>query len=271
MGPQLVYHWDARQGRMLLESHGIRLSESEHRALEAELGKEYQSLIERLERGAADLPVHFQAVTAKHLAIFRVRYGQGAQDRCPELILEPFNASATAPGRLLPGWQAASGDAPRAIREEPASSGSAAMPDGGAGSARRARHWTEEFAEEVHRRLPVEQLSQLPSADRTAVGFVLQEFHMLCEERRSELALILLSGYVALSVRMCEALDADRAALYVLAARGLDQLFGQLVGNMASERLAPRPVPSGTLASNFRRITGRLARFLGLDDTEATE
>lgn len=269
--PDLLYRWDAERGRMRLEPRGVPLDETTRRQLEQAIRGRYSRLLERLERKEAAVTVQFEGgnPSSRVPVRFYVRYADAGRSRNPSLILTPVDeADAGHPVREEPleendplGGQPCAD----ALIEQCEAGEQALALKRSLARRRMFRPWIAGLLEDLESRFAASSPIRLSKVDRAALAFAVGEFRTLCRERPDDLAVVVLAGYVALCEGNSREGDSEEAALYALAARGLERLFlpsqddASMVG--ASDLRGTRP-GDGTL----RRISRMLARLLGLDD-----
>lgn len=271
---KLIYRWDEQAGRMRLDGRTVRLSERDRLALEAELGRQYESLLARLDRGESGPLVPFGATVMESRCVtgFRVRYRHSQCTRCPDLVLRPVpvlvGGKATAAGRAK-----ARNRSRRPNRSVPAEDPRALGPRAASAAQRDLAivgdlPWVAGFVADVKQQLSEMTRGRLTNADRAAIAFTFAELQDLCRDRPEELATILLAGYVSLGERLGET-DPEQARWYRSAARVLEKLCGR-EARTAPEPASPAPpVTFEESVGPIRRLTRFLGRVLGLQDEEA--
>ncbi len=269
----LTYRWDEQAGRMRLQSRNVRLSERDRIALEAELGRQYEALLTRLERGESWPLVAFGATVTESRRVtgFRVRYHGCPHARCPDLALKPVSASQ--PTTCQAAWDStqAGSRSRESSRNLPAVSPS--LPTRSVPSATQRDlavladlPWVAGFVADVKQQLSDVARVPLTNADRAAIAFTFAELQDLCRDRPEELATVLLAGYVALGERMGD-VDPEQARWYRSAARVLDQLCGREVRTSAKS-VSTAPPMFDEAVGPLRRLTRFLGRVLGLQDED---
>jgi hypothetical protein len=266
----LIYRWDEQAGRMRLHSGNLRLSERDRVALESELRRHYESLLEQLDRDESNATDAFDAIVTapRRVTGFRIRYSRGSRARCPELVLEPIAAKKAGPRRhKTPDQTGAPGTRGTAGADEPAASPCAARELAVRGNS----PWVAGFMADVKRRLSETTPAQLTNTDRAAIAFTFAELQDLCRDRPDDLAVVLLAGYVSLGERMCDGADPDEARWYRSAARVLDQLCGRQIARDPDDAPVAQRVSADDRVGRLRRITRFLGRALGLQDEDDWE
>ncbi len=264
----LLYRWDVESGRMRLEPRGIRLDEPVRRQLEQTIRVQYTGLLQRLDRQEPAVTVRLEGCVPPTLML--VRYADSGRSRNPSLILTPVEEAeaADAVGKtphasndLLDGPTRAE----LLLEESEAVERTLAL-NRSLARRRALRPWIAGLLEDLESRFAASNPIGLSKVDRAALGFAVGEFRTLCRERPDDLAIVVLAGYVALCEDNSRGGDSEEAALYALAARGLERLVtppeypdDSMLGGSDYRRPKDR---DGTLS----RISRMLARLLGLDD-----
>lgn len=273
---KLIYRWDERAGRMRLDGRTVRLSERDRLALEAELGRQYESLLARLDRGESDPLVRFgtSITQSRRVQGFRVGYRSGQPTRCPDLVLKPVSVSNSAESRTAGDGSAR---ARNKLRRSPRNLPATTRPRLDPGTASAAPRdlavvddlpWVAGFVADVKQQLCTMTRGPLSNADRAAIAFTFAELQDLCRDRPEELATILLAGYVSLGERLGDT-DPEQARWYRSAARVLEKLCGR-EARTAPEPASPAPpVTFEESVGPIKRLTRFLGRVLGLQDEEA--
>jgi hypothetical protein len=238
--PSLVFKTDIATGLPRLEATGYELSDSEVRALEAELRKMFEVLIHN---GHGRI-VEFQtrARSLPQPPRFRVSIRRSDQ-RCPDLVFEPFDDLDLG----LPSSDGASHERGRGISLD----------------------WSAGFLDEVEKTLfSAQALRHFDRADAAALRFIVEELRVVRAERPHEMAPLLVAAYASLGERMCRDTQDERIAMYALAARGLDRLFNSLLPakpSLAAPDLREQPVQQVESSIKLRRVGRFLARLVGID------
>jgi hypothetical protein len=204
----LIFREDPRTGQPRLEVKNGAISSSDQKRIEAELRRRYTHLIHK---GASTIEFPREWRSLPEPARFRVYVEKGADGRCPTLILEqePAGSEETLP-----------------------------IDDAGRDHQPTRPDWVAGFIAELQRMKAPQVLEALKSPDRVGLCFAVDEMAFLAQQDPSTLAPLLMAGYLTIAERMCKNQDDERIGLYVLAARGLDALFGSLVPQRNS---APEP------------------------------
>jgi hypothetical protein len=264
----LLYRWDVESGRMRLEPRGVRLDEPVRRQLEQEIRVQYKGLLQRLDRQDPAVIVRLEGCGLSTPML--VRYADSGRSRNPSLILtqaeqaDAADAACENPpsgGDLLDGQTRAE----LLLEESEAVERTLAL-NRSLARRRTLRPWIAGLMEDLEYRFRTSDPDGLSKMDQAALEFAVREFRTLCRERPDDLVVVVLAGYVALCEGNSRGGDSEEAALYALAARGLERLFTppeypdeSMVGASDDRRPKHR---NGTL----RRISRMLARLLGLDD-----
>lgn len=250
----LIYCWDEQAGRMRLHGGGSQLSDRDRAALESGLGRQYESLLKQLDRGASGAVVAFdgRVTHARRVTGFRVRYRGGRRGRCPDLILEPIWRRKTRTRRAqAPDAAAASGTRRSANTAGPAAPPPASVAASGELAVRGTSPWVLGFLEDVRGRFSEKPRSPLTLDDCAAMRFILAGLQDLCCDKPQDLAVLLLAGYVALGERLTEYADPEEAGLYRSAARVLDRLCGWRIARPADAVPASPPEPPNDTVSRW--------------------
>lgn len=270
--PDLLYRWDAEPGRMRLEPRGIPLDEPLRKQIEHEIRGLYPRLLERLDRKERAVIVRLEGLgqTSRVPARFLVRFADAEHARNPSLSLTPVEEIGAMHSACEP---------PRAddvplddqIRAELLQQESEAVERTLALNRTLARHralrpWIAGLLEDLEFRFAAGNLDELSKWDRAALGVAVGEFRTLCRERPDDLAIVALAGYVALCESNSQGGDSEEAALYALAAQGLERLFAPSLDADESMVEAPRVGRPNPRDGTLRRISRMLARLLGLEE-----
>jgi hypothetical protein len=264
----LLYRWDVESGRMRLEARGVRLDERVRRQLEQAIRAQYPGLLQRLDRHEPAVTVRLKGFGPPTLML--VRYADSGRARNPSLILTPVEQADAgeaagenphAGGDLLDGPTRAE----LLLEESEAVERTLAL-NRSLARRRTLRPWIDGLMEDLEYRFRTSNPNGLSKMDHAALEFAVREFQTLCRERPDDLAVVVLAGYVALCEGNSRGGDSEEAALYALAARGMERLFVEPQDPnetpMTAGGFRQRNQRDGTL----RRISRMLARLLGLDD-----
>jgi hypothetical protein len=221
----LSYKWDLETRQPRLEAPEGLLSDAEYQELSQEVRKNYARWAQH-DEAQVTLKTRLKKVPRPR---FRLRVERGPEERCPNLVLEHLPAAAP-PGAYPTG----NGTGPQ---------------------------WLGALLRGVETWLGSTPPPGVAAVERTAYRFAVQELVSLRRERGGVLAALLVGAYMALAEDACKPHDPERAALYRLAARVVQEfLHEQFAGEVPhpeSDEAAPR--------RGKRQRTARfLARALGL-------
>jgi hypothetical protein len=96
------------------------------------------------------------------------------------------------------------------------------------------------------------KLAVLPSPDQVGLNFAFEQLVGLTRAEPEVVAPILLVAYIALAETWQRSLDAEGAALYVLAARAADRLFGHIFPENEAEAEQSNAAPENEPGKGLR-------------------
>ncbi len=250
----LVFKPDCMTGSAEIEASGVHLSEQEMRELRDEIKKRYSRFVSELTGTTA---FSTRLWEFPHDAQFRFTV-RNPGDRSPDVVFE----SLSQPNGRQPNMIGRSGDVPDEICN--------ALASERFGQPRAASDWSAAFFADLERLFSKQALASLNEADRHELRFVVDELRAVASQCPRDLTPLLLAGYVSLGERMALEHDPQRIGIYVLAARGIDQLFESLlpkqrVHNGSRDATVDR-AEQASRAIRVTQMTRILARCLGLPE-----
>ncbi len=267
----LLYRWDAGQGCMQLEPHGIPLAEPTLRQIEQEIRGQYTRLIQRLDRGGDEVVVRFETLrkSPQFTEGFQVRYAASGYSRNPSLIFDlPASVRVSEPGDATRAADAALDSRTRAelLVEEGEAVQRALAQSRSLVRAQSYRPWIAGLLSDLEGSFAGSQPDDLSKLDRWALESVAREFETFCRERPERVAILLFAGFVSLCEGNNQGNDGEDAVLYAVAARGLHRLCKDF-DDLDISTIAAADFQSGSRhPGTLRRMTRFLARLLGLED-----
>jgi hypothetical protein len=273
MSRYLIYQWNRERGRMALAVFGWSLDEPMRASWEQVLRQRYRELIHHLDSAPSGRAmVQFDGDGGEPTA-FLVRYADANRTvRNPAMILVPHTGPPDDLRETPPAQPNRGRSGQRALAKMSAAAEAAKPPEQRLPAQRlpsrgwNSRPWIAGLLSDLETTLTEfagrspERLSKM---DRAALGFVLGEFRTLSRVRPDHVAIAILAGYVSLCQK--NETDSEEAALYALAARGLNRLSAVEPG-LAQRATGANARGDQPTESGFRRISRMLARLLGLDD-----